>query len=651
MAVVELRIENRTSYADGASFGPAGPYERIDGVLQFAVDPAHSANAQIIDLALVPQNAEGLVHFTADLTLLQPVDPSLGNRRLLVDVVNRGRRNVVPTFNLAVPNRKGSSDIPPGDGFLFERGWTAAAIGWQWDVYRDNGMMGIEPPIAPVTGQVLVEIRPDVVQHTRTLSNRVHKPYAAADLDDPQAVLYVKDWEDGPYLTIPRGEWRFAREGDQGVEPSREHIYFAAGFQPGKIYHLVYTAQGSPVVGCGLLALRDGAAFMKQASASNPIEGGVERAYIYGVSQTGRLLRHFLYLGLNQDEQSKQVYDGMLPHVAGGRRGEFNQRFAQPSVQSTPGFGHTFPFANDDRKDPFSGAVDGLLHRERAQGTAPKIIYTNTSAEYWRGDASLTHIDAGSGKDLPDAAGSRFYLFAGTQHADARQLPEPGDSAIDGTLGRYPSNVLDYRPLLRAALVNLDHWVSDGVEPPPSALPTVAGETAVPRGAALQSLGMVPDLAVPDADRLWVLRETHLGPDSADGVLRLPVTEGRAYDSFVSSVDADGNEVAGIRLPDLTVPVATHAGWNPRHLDAGAPDQIIPMVGFTLFFSRNAADREAKGDARRSIEERYVSRDAYLVKARTSAESLVVDRYLLPEDVDVVVENCARTYDQAVSHA
>lgn len=649
MAVVEFRITGRTPYADGQTFGPVGAYERVDGELEFAVDPAHPANALIVDLDLAPRDADGRVRFVADATLLRPADASRGNQRMLVDVVNRGRRNVVPTFNLAVPNRKGSAEIPPGDGFLFENGWTVAAIGWQWDVFRRDGMMGLEPPTAPVRGQVLVELRPDVVQHTRTLANRVHKPIPAADCEDATAVLYVKDWEDGPYEIIARDQWQFARETDGGVEASAEHVYLAAGFQPGKIYHLVYTAEGSPVGGCGLLALRDGAAFFRQASDANPIVGGVERAYVYGVSQTGRVLRHFLYLGLNQDEQGKQVYDGMLPHVAGGRRGEFNQRFGQPSVQSTPGFGHVFPFADDVLADPFSGRSDGLLRREREQATTPKIIYTNTAAEYWRGDASLTAIDAATGADLPDADGVRSYLFAGTQHADARQLPEPGDPAIDGTLGRYPSNALDYRPLLRAALVNLDRWVSDGVVPPSSAVPSASGETGVSRTAALQALSVVPDLAAPDPDRLWVLREMDLGPDAATGVARFPVEEGRAYDCFVSSVDGDGNEVAGIRLPDLTVPVATHAGWNPRHPDAGAPEQIIPMVGFTLFFPRDAADRERKHDQRRSIAERYASRDAYLAESRRAAEALVGQRHLRAEDVDVVVENCARTYDLALA--
>lgn len=648
MAIVGVQITNRGPYADGKAFGDVGAYERIDATVEYAVDPANEANLQIIDLDLAPKAADGLVHFTGDLTLLKPSDDSKGNRRLLTDVVNRGRKRVVPTFNLVDPSNPGPGELPPGDGFLFEEGWSVAMVGWQWDVYRSATMMSLDAPIAPVRGQVLVEINPDRVEHTRLLANRIHKPHKAADLNDPDAVLYVKDWEDGPTEVVDRNLWRFAKETDNGVEASDEHVYFEQGFEKGRIYHLVYTAEGSPVTGCGLIALRDTAAFLREASDLNPIDGGLERAYIYGVSQTGRMLRHFLYLGLNKDEQGRKVYDGMLPHVAGGRRGEFNMRFAQPSGQSTPGFGHMFPFADDELPDPMGGADDGLLNREREQGTVPKIIYTNTSAEYWRGDGSLSHTDPSGERDLDVTPETRTYLFAGTQHADSRGLPQPGEAGIDGTYRRYPPNIIDYRPLQRAALVNLDAWVSDGVEPPPSSRPRIDDGTAVSRADALKDLAVVPNLALPDPDRLWVLRETDPGPEAAKGIAVLPVKEGRDYDSRVSAVDADGNEVAGIRLPEVAVPVATHSGWNPRDPEAGAPEQIIPMVGFTLFFARDAVEREANDDPRLSIGERYESRDAYLALARGQAETLAAQRYLRAEDVDVVVENSGRVYDAAL---
>ena len=649
MPVIDVHVTGKGSYADGRAFGRVGPYERIDGVLTFAVDPGHSANRDIVDLALAPRDDGGRVRFAADFTLVKPVDEALGNRRLMVDVVNRGRRRAISTFNLAVPSADGSDEIPEGDGFLFERGFTVASIGWQWDVIRNGKMMGLEAPIAPVRGKVLVELRPDTVQHTRLLANRVHKPLPAADLNDPDAVLYVRDWEDGPYTALPREAWSFSRETTDGVVPSAEHVYLAAGFQPGKIYHLVYTVEGSPVVGAGMLALRDAASFLRHPSDLNPVAGGFDRAYAYGVSQTGRLLRHLVHLGLNVDEDDRLVYEGLLPHVAGGRRGEYNQRFAQPSVQSTPGFGHTFPFADDEITDPLTGATDGLLRRARTNGIAPRIIYTNTSAEYWRGDGSLTHTSPLGDRDLPETNETRSYLFAGTQHVDARQLPAPDDPNVDGTRGRHPPNVVDYRPLLRAALVNLDRWVSDGTEPPASLHPRIDDGTAMTRAEALRGIPAVPGLALPDPERLWVLRETNLGPEADRGIAELPVSEGREYPCVVSAVDSDGNEIAGIRLPDLTAPVGTHTGWNPRHPETGAPEQIIPMVGSTFVLARTAAEREATGDPRKSLEERYLTRDAYLALVREQAERLATERYLLTEDVHVVVENCASNYDKAMS--
>ena len=648
MSAITFEMTSRTRYADGRAFAQTGPYERIDGLLTFAVDPASEANAGLTDLALAPRDAAGLVRFASDLSLLVPADPSLGNRRVIIDVVNRGRRRVVSTFNLAEPKRGGSADIPIGDGFLFDRGYAIVSVGWQWDVFRSDMLMGIEPPIAPVRGEILVEIRPDVVQHTRTLANRVHKPYRAADVDDPTARLLVKDWEDGPYTELPRASWRFAKESDGGVIPSDAHVYLESGFRPGKIYHAVYTVDGSPVSAGSMLALREAATFLRYPGPANPIAAGFERAYAYGVSQTGRLLRHFIYLGLNTDETGRIAFDGMLPHVAGGRRGEFNQRFGQPSVQSTPGFAHLFPFADDAQTDPFSETADGLLSRLRARGAAPRIIYTNTAAEYWRGDASLTHTDPLAAHDLPDAPEARSYLFAGTQHADARELPPPGDPAIDGTDRRYLPNVIDYRPLLRAALVNLDRWVTDGVEPPASAVPRIDEGSAVPRPTAISALDVVPGLATPNPERLWVLRETDLGPDAESGVARLPVEEGRAYVALVSALDDDGNESAGIRLPDLTAPVATYTGWNLRHPDAGAPEQIIPMVGSTHPFARTGAERTASGDPRPALDQRYADRAAYVAAAREQAQRLADERYLLLEDVDVVVENAARNYDAAI---
>ncbi|MGE3537122.1 MAG: alpha/beta hydrolase domain-containing protein [Candidatus Tectimicrobiota bacterium] len=651
MSVSAVEITRRELYADGQAFGDTGPYERLGGVLTLAVDPEHVANRSIVDLALAPRDAQGLVRFQADFSLLIPQNPSRGNRRLIVDVVNRGRIRVVPLFNRAVVV-EGSADIPPGDGFVFRHGYSVASIGWQWDVYRSEALLGLQPPYAQVPGpsgpgQAIVEMRPNVVESTRLLADRVHQPYQVADLDEPEAMLLVRDWQDGPATVLPRQQWRFAQATAEGVVPSHEHVYLSTGFQPGKIYHVIYTPRAVPVVGAGLLAVRDVAVWLRHAGALNPVAGGFERLYACGVSQTGRMLRHFLFLGLNTDEQGRLVYDGLMPHVAGGRRGEFNHRFAQPSQQHTPGFGHLFPFADHPLTDPFSGHTDGLLSRLRAAGTAPKIFYTNSSAEYWRGDASLLHVEPSGKSDLEGTPESRIYLFASTQHV-AGVVPQASGPGPDGSFGRYPYNVVDYRPLLRAALLNLDRWVSDGVEPPPSRHPRLEDGTAVSRHEVVAAFKALPGIEPPDPERLWIMREIDLGPQAAQGVARHPAPVGRAYAGYASAVDADGNELAGIRLPDIAVPVGTHTGWNPRAPETGAPEQVIAMLGFSHFFAPTLAARQAMGDPRPSLAERYASREAYLEQVRVVVQQLVQEHYLLAEDQELVVDTCAARYDFAL---
>lgn len=640
MPVTHIEITSRVPFADGRAFPDIGPYERIDGIFRYGVDPRSDANTVITDLGLAPRDGQGLVRFASDFTLITPMDQSRSNGELVVDVVNRGRRQVMPTFNLAPASRVGSAEVPVGDGFMCRYGYSVMSVGWQWDVPRGPAMMGLDAPIAyeegkPVQGQVLVEIRPDMLQTTRLLANRVHEPYPAYDVNEPSAKLLVKDWEDGPYEEIPRNRWSFAQDIDGKLEPSNQHIHVPSGLQPGRIYHVIYTTGRAPVVGTGLLAIRDAAAYLK-AGSPDLCPNGYAYAHAYGVSQTGRFLRHFIYLGLNRDEKHRQVFDGLLVHVAGARRGEFNQRFGQPSVQSTPGFGHLFPFADEELTDPYTEERDGLFARSRVSGTMPRIVYTNTSAEYWRGDGSLTHTTPTGDADLEQAPEARTYLFAGTQHTMTDSLPAPGDANVDGTERRFPGNALDYRPLLRAALVNLSAWVRSDSEPPPSLYPRLDDGTAATRAEALRALQVIEDEAKPDPERLWVLRETDMGPLAGEGVGSYPVEEGRAYASLVSALDDNGNEVAGIKLPDIVWPVGTHSGWNPRSLDSGSPEQIIPMVGFSIFFDPAEIGR------------RYRDRSQYEVLVRECAQQLVSGRYLLSEDVEVVVTGCMSRYDYAL---
>ena len=639
MPVIAVNTTSRSPYAAGNSFGDSGDYERIEGVFKFAVDPQNAANAAIVDLEHAPVDAGGRVGFESDFTLVAPSDPSRGNGRLIVEVVNRGRRRTVAFFNRGPTPPITSAEIPEGDGFLLRHGYSVLSIGWQWDVYRSDALLGLDAPEIfidgePVVGQACVEMRPNVVETTRLLANREHRPYPVADLNDPEAMLLVREWEDGPDTVIPRSQWRF---------PDAEHVSLESGFQPGKIYYAIYTAAKPVVVGCGMLAIRDAAAWFRGA---NDFSAGYERIYAHGVSQCGRLLRHMAYLGINVDEAGKQVFDGMLPHVAGGRMGEFNHRFAQPSCQSNPGFGHQFPFSDNNRTDTLTEQTDGLLNRLREINAVPRIIYTDSAAEYWRGDACLTHVDTGGSADLEPAPETRRYLFAGTQH-----LPGAIDSMAgqgpDGSTGMHPYNAVDYIPLLRAALFNLDRWVSEGVEPPPSQHPRLDDGTAVNQSEYLDAIPTIPSRSRPDPERLWRVREIDVGPEAERGIAAYPVREGREYPHLVPAPDADGNDVAGIRLPDLTVPVGTHTGWNLRHPDTGAPEQLMSMQGSSHWFPATASDRDEAGDPRLSIEERYTDRESYRGLVKAAAQKLASDGYLLSEDVDLVVESCLERYDHA----
>ena len=641
MPVVSVNIKSREPYANGKSFGDSGAYERIEGILTYSVEPKNAANASIVDLEYAPVDVEGCVRFESDFTLVAPTSPAHGNGRLIVEVVNRGRRRTVAFFNRAPTPPITSSGIPEGDGYLLNHGYSVLSIGWQWDVYRSDALLGLDAPEIfidgePVTGRACVEMRPNVVETTRLLANREHRPYPVSDLDDANTMLMVRDWEDGPDTIIPRSEWRF---------PDPEHITLDSGFQPGKIYYAIYTAANPVVVGCGMLAIRDAAAWFR---AANDVSPGYQKIYGHGVSQCGRLLRHMVYLGLNVSEDGSQVFDGLLPHVAGGRMGEFNHRFAQPSCQSNPGFGHQFPFSDNNLTDTLTEKADGLLNRLRDLNAVPKIIYTDSAAEYWRGDACLAHIDTSGTADLEPAPETRRYLFAGTQH-----LPGAPDLMVgqgpDGSTGGHPYNAVDYIPLLRAALTNLDRWVTDGLEPPPSQHPRLDDGTAVSQVAYLQRMPTIPGRNRPYADRLWRVREIDVGPDAERGIASYPVREGREYPHLVPASDSDGNDLAGIRLPDLAVPVGTHTGWNLRHPDTGAPEQLMSMQGSSHWFPATSDLRDETGDPRVSIEERYTSRETYGALVKAAATKLASDGYLLSEDIDLVIQSCLERYDFAVA--
>ncbi|MCX6951960.1 MAG: alpha/beta hydrolase domain-containing protein, partial [Verrucomicrobia bacterium] len=402
------------------------------------------------------------------------------------------------------------------------------------------------------------------------------------------------------------------------------------GFQPGLLYELAYPATHPPIAGRGFAALRDTAAWLKHPTSTNPLPP-LRYAYAYGMSQSGRWLRDFLYHGFNTDEHDRAAYDGVLAHIAGAARINFNQRWSVPRE-----LGHLavtgFPFADSAQTDPATGLRDGLLENPRVT-RAPKIFYTNTSVEYVGGGrvAALVHVDPSGKQDLPLPANVRAYAFAGTQHGPGKFPPTAPANA------QQRSNPNDYWLLMRALVPAMHHWVADGTPPPASAYPTLRDGTLVPVSAL--AFPAIPGVASP--------RALLAGPRAANPLLPSSGGAGTPLPLFVSQVDADGNERAGIRLPELAVPLATYTGWNFRAPAAGNPGELVMLAGSWIPFPATAATRRSSGDPRPSIEERYPSREVYLAKFEAAARTLIAQRYLLAEDLPALQRQAVARWDVA----
>ena len=649
MSITAIDIQTRGPLLGGQSFGEWGPYEYLKGSLSFAVDPEHPANQRVCDIGLAPRDSSGRVTFTADFYLLKPVQPRPENR-LLYDVLNRGNKIALARFNNSPPAADPAQEIPLGDGYLMRQGISVLWSGIQCDVPDSPGtLMQFQAPEAlengqRITGQAFVQYWPNRPTQVQRLADAMHQPLPAADVNDPAATLTVREHHDAPAAVIDRSEWQFARAAEGAVLPDPNFVYLASGFQPGKVYEITYTSIGAKLTGLGLVSMRDAASFFRYGSGNvpNPLDGAVRHAYGFGQSMSGRFVREFLYEGFNQDEAGRQVFDGLMIHTGSSRRGEFNFRFSQPSTNILRAPGNRFPFTYTEQGDPVTGQHDGLLARAIASNTLPKVIAMNSGMEYWWSGASLTHTDIAGTVDVDPPEDVRIYYMSGTQHTPGT-LPLR-DTTPDGFKALLPLNTVDYNPLVRAALANLDRWVSDGTPAPPSQHPRLDNATAATREsleAPLTSIPGVPFLsAVPPRARL------DFGPSPDQPAY--PPAEGEPYAVLVSALDADGNEVAGVRLPDILVPLATYHGWNMRAAEMGQPGLMTagaPLFGFTLPFPRTSEERAATGDPRRPIAERYASKDDYLAQVRQAAEAMVQQGYLLAEDVDGCIKGADQRWD------
>ena len=607
--VVGVDIATRVDVQNGAAFGDAGAYELLTGRITFAVDPANARDQVIVDLDKAPRNAAGKVVFSADLSIMKPKDRTKANGTLLLDVVNRGNKTVLGSFDRASP-----ADV--GDGFLLRRGFTIAWVGWEFDIAQREGAVGISVPAAGgVKGRVRATLTPTSSTPTGTFADLIR--YAPADAVAASATLSVRDGALGLPAAFKRAEFKL--DGND--------VALEGGFQAGRTYELEYEAANPPVAGLGFAAVRDTAAWIKYAPDA-PVKA--ERALAFGASQSGRFLRTLLYFGFNGDEKNRLVFDGVMAHIAGASRIDLNRRWATPT--SLAQFDATsFPFADQALKDPATGAEEGALDNARAKDFKPKIFYTNTGVEYWGGarSAALIHTTPDGAKDLALPDNERVYFLTGSQHGPARFPP------AEARLGAQRENPNDYWFTMRSLLVAMDDWLRTNKAPPQSRYPQLANNTLVP--AAKVAFPALPGVRAP--------QQLPAGPRAPNPLVAKDGGAGTTLPYLVPQTDKDGVELAGVRLPDIEAPLATYTGWNFRNVGVGGEDTLYPLLGSYIPFPATAAARAVAKDPRAAIAERYASKQAYLEKIRTAADKLVADRFLLADDLPAVLDRAGRHWD------
>ena len=644
---VRLGIERQASFAEGASFGDVGAYERLTGSAFFEVDPADPANANVVDLQLAPRNADGLVEFRADIDILKPVDLSRGNGCLLYDVNNRGNKTALRAFNDSSPDNDPLTLASAGNGFLMRQGYTVVWSAWQGDLVAGDGLLVADLPQAmengaPVHGKVRQEF---IAEQEGVLWMPLSgapsiESYPALDLDTSHATMTLREHERDPRVPVPSDAWAFAEasftNGTLQVHPSPTACYVQGGFKPGWIYELIYETAGSRVMGLGITGIRDLISVLLHDSVDasgspNPV-AGLERAYMYGQSLSARVIRQFVYDGYNVDPEGRRVFDAVYPHVSGAGRLFANARFAQVGRYPRQHEEHQwpserYPFAYSVAPDAFSDALDSVMKRPDSD---PLVVHTHTNTEYWNRHASLGHTDPWTGDDIEFPDTVRVYFLASAQHMGANPPPED--------VSQQRPNVMNNGPLMRGALTLMHRWVTEGTPPPPSIVPRRAESTLVSPEEALAAFPKVPGFPTPANPSRLPLYD--YGPGFDEGL----VTEhppqavpGKEYTVQMPSVDEDGNDLGGLRSPEIVVPVGTHTGWNLRRAGFAEGD-LASLAGSFVPFARTRAEREADGDPRRSIEERYESHGVYVDRVADAARELVTAGFLLEEDAARYVE-------------
>ncbi|MCP4546353.1 MAG: tetratricopeptide repeat protein [bacterium] len=617
--VVRVEVISREPMTDEFDTTATGPYEVLKGIIHLEVDPDNPANRQIIDLELADRNERGLVEFSTDFELHKPVDVHRGNRRLLYFVNNRGNKMGYWHFNYGTERN-----------WLAQEGWSYLWCGWIGDLPESERKLNIRLPQLtdngkPLTGRVYAEL----LSYANQLVSSMPIVWGGSSaptpvtLDNADATLSMRRyrWREEDAEIIPNDQWAFARLDDGEPVPDPTRLYIKDGFKPGMLYDLVYTAHKPVPIGLGMAAIRDVVSYFRydmrtDAGEPNPLAGMIDHTYAWGHSQSARLLNHFVYEDFNGDEQQRQVLDGVLANCAGGGKGFFNTRFAQ-----TTRFGSHledqlfpcdfFPFNSVEQTDPLTGERGDGLERARKSGFLPKFLFLNTTTDYWGRAASLLHTDVEGLKDAAIDPSTRIYFVAGRGHLEDRV----------GIVGR-------------ALLTALDEWVTDGTPPPDSRIPRIADGTLVPLAEFKSAFPQIPQTLFPPS-YYQPLRLDHGPRWREQGIAdNTPPIVGAPYVTLVPQVNPTGNEIAGIRLPEIAVPLATFTGWHMRN--PFFSQTLGRNSGTVHALPRTREQADAKRDPRQAIVERYATSADYLTAVETCLKQLRDHRLILEQDVSLL---------------
>ncbi len=638
--VTRFEITEREPFAGGKAFGSVGAYERIVGRVYFELDPNVLQNRNVIDLELAPRNARGRVELFADLLILAPKDLSNGNGALLYGVNNRGNLNLLRHFNYASGSNNPTDDKHAGDGFLMRHGFTVVWSGWDGELLPGNSRLRLSPPKVTenITGIVRCEIVPNG-DTKRTLVNwGNHGSYRPTAEGMKTATLTHRLLAGHPRVPIPREDWTLhvtEIESDSPTQLPRVELEYPAGLNKMHIYELIYEAQDPVVMGTCFTSVRDlVSALMHGAGQSNPLlvdgKSPIRRAHSYGVSQSGRFLRELTYWDFNVDEQGRKVFDGIIPHVSGSGLGSFNHRFAQPTRHAAQHDHHDyppdrFPFAYGTQTDPLSGLSEGILDRAQHSGSAPLVMHTQSSSEYWNRSGSLVHTDPLGTRDAEIPENVRIYFFGGTQHGPSGFTTNTGD-------GQTAPNPADYKPFVRALLLALDRWAKDGTAPPPSVYPRIGDGTLVGWTQNATGFPNIPGIRYPHVIQQPSLLDFGSRWQEQRIVDNQPPIPRGDYRVLVPRSDPDGNELGCLSAPEVAVPVATYASWRLRKADGPAANQLYSLSGSYIPFPTTKIDGKTTGDPRQSVEQRYGTLDRYLKQLEAQCRKYELAGYMLPED-------------------